>query len=70
MLLSDTVDVRMFPEWSMLDDEFPSMSWSSAEIRQGAIEAASPATLRGVFERIAVRARQGAAGAAPEGLAQ
>ena len=57
LLLSDTVEARMFPEWSMLDDEMPSLTWSIADVADGAIEAATPVALRGVFERIAAAAR-------------
>ncbi len=58
LLLSDTVETRMFPEWSMLDDEMPSMAWSPAEVMAGAIEAASATTLREIFERVAAIAHQ------------
>ena len=58
LLLSDTVETRMFPEWSMLDDEMPSMAWSPAEVMAGAIEAASSTTVRQIFERVAAIARQ------------
>ena len=58
LLLSDTVETRMFPEWSMLDDEMPSMAWSPAEVMAGAIEAASATTVRQIFERVAAIARQ------------
>ena len=58
LLFSDTVEQRMFPEWSMLDDEMPSMSWSPAEVSAGALEAAPTATLRGIFERVAAAARE------------
>jgi len=57
MLLSDTVDRRMFPEWAMLDDEMPSIAWSAAEVAAGAVEAATPGALRAVFERVADTAR-------------
>ena len=58
LLLSDTVETRMFPEWSMLDDEMPSMAWSPAEVMAGAIEAASATAVRQIFERVAAIARQ------------
>lgn len=57
LLLSDTVEQRIFPEWTMLDDEFPSMAWSPAEISGGALDTATPEALRAVFERIATAAR-------------
>ncbi|WP_353203348.1 BLUF domain-containing protein [Sphingomonas sp.] len=61
LLLSDTVEQRIFPEWRMLDDEMPSMSWSPAEVTAGAVEAASAAALREIFERVAATARERAA---------
>lgn len=57
LLLTDTVAQRMFPEWAMLDDEMPSLAWSIPEVAAGAVEAATPDMLRGVFERVAVSAR-------------
>lgn len=59
LLLTDTADARMFPEWAMLDDAMPSLTWSPAEIADGAVEAATPAALRAVFQRIANAARAG-----------
>ncbi len=58
LLLSDTIETRMFPEWSMLDDEMPSMAWSPAEVEAGAVEAAPASTLREIFERVATIARE------------
>ncbi|MET3760096.1 BLUF domain-containing protein [Sphingomonas sp. UYEF23] len=58
LLLSDNVETRMFPEWSMLDDEMPSMAWSPAEVQAGAVEAAPASALREIFERIATIARE------------
>ena len=58
LLLSETVDERIFPEWAMLDDEMPSLAWSSSEVAAGAVEAATPDVLRAVFERVAVTARE------------
>ncbi|MEO7787273.1 MAG: BLUF domain-containing protein [Sphingomicrobium sp.] len=57
LLLSDTVEQRIFPEWTMLDDQFPSMAWSPEEISGGAIDTAPPEALLAVFERIAAAAR-------------
>ena len=61
MLLSRTIDQRMFPEWAMLDDQMPSLTWSAAEVAGGILEAATPEMLLGVFERVAARAREAAA---------
>lgn len=57
LALSETVSERMFPEWEMLDDEMPSMTWSPAQIADGAIEQAAPEELRAIFEKIAKKAR-------------
>lgn len=61
LLLADTVSERLFPEWTMLDDSMPSMTWSPAEIAGGAIDAATPAELRALFDGIAQKARRSAA---------
>lgn len=53
---SGDVSERMFPEWEMLDDEMPTLTWSPQEIADGAIEKVTPASLREVFERIAAKA--------------
>ena len=57
VLLSETVPERMFPEWAMLDDGSPSMTWSREEIEGGAIEEASPSRLREMFRKVADHAR-------------
>jgi hypothetical protein len=57
LALSDTVSERMFPEWEMLDDDMPTMTWTPAQIADGAIEQASPEELRAIFEGIAAKAR-------------
>ncbi len=54
---SDTVSERMFPEWEMLDDDMPTMTWTPVQIADGAIEQASPEELRAIFEGIAAKAR-------------
>lgn len=59
LLLTDTVDARLFPQWSMLDDQMPSLAWSEAEVAVGAIEAAGPEAVRAVFKRIAANALGG-----------
>ncbi|MEE4206722.1 MAG: BLUF domain-containing protein [Erythrobacter sp.] len=60
--MSVAVEERMFPEWDMLDDTNPSMTFSKDEVEDGAIDRASPEGLRGLFRRIAEKA--GAARAA------
>ena len=62
LLLTDVVEARIFPEWRMLDDVMPSMTWSPAEVDGGALEAATPSALRGIFGRIAAKARTPARG--------
>ena len=57
LLLTNTVEERMFAEWDMLDDEMPTLTWSAAEVAAGAIEAATAEELRAIFEDIAVKAR-------------
>ena len=63
LTLTDEVSERMFPEWDMLDDDMPTLTWSPEEVTQGAIEAATPATLREVFENVAAKGRSGASSA-------
>jgi len=57
LAMSAEVDERMFPEWDMLDDTNPSMTFSKDEVEDGAIDRASPETLRSLFRRIAENAR-------------
>ena len=61
VLLSRTADQRMFPEWEMLDDQMPSLTWSAADVAGGILETATPEMLLGVFERVAAKARSAAA---------
>ena len=56
LALEDTVEERMFPHWEMLDDQMPTLTWSPAEIADGAIAKADPDELRAVFRRIAAKA--------------
>ena len=60
LLLSSTVEERIFPDWDMLDDEMPTLTWTTAEIADGAIEAATPGALHAIFEQIAAKARAAA----------
>ena len=57
LLLADAVETRVFPEWDMLDDTMPTLTWSPDAVQGGAIEAATPNALRHVFERVAAKAR-------------
>lgn len=56
LLLSDSVERRMFPRWDMLHDDVPSAFWTPAEVAGGAIEAAGPAALLAVFATIGAHA--------------
>jgi Sensors of blue-light using FAD len=53
LLLSRTVESRLFPGWAMRDDPPRSWMWTQAEVSAGAIRAATPAQILAVFERIA-----------------
>ena len=57
LALSSEASERMFPEWEMLDDDLPSITWSTEEVADGAIERTTPAALRAMFEQVASRAR-------------
>ena len=52
-LWSGEVGDRIFPDWAMRDDPARSWLWSEAEVSAGAVQTASPADVRGVFERVA-----------------
>lgn len=56
---SGPVTQRMFPDWAMLDDTAPSMTFSQAEVEDGAADRASADTMRAIFRQIADRARNG-----------
>lgn len=58
LAMSAEVEERMFPEWDMLDDTNPSMTFSKDEVEDGAIERASPEMLQALFRRIAEKARK------------
>ncbi len=62
VMLSEEVVERMFPDWAMLDDAFPSMTWSPEEIAGGALEDATTAARREVFQHVANRAGERATG--------
>ncbi len=52
LLLKEEVSSRMFPAWSMLDDEAPSLFWSPDEVAAGALEKAGAKALREAFGRL------------------
>lgn len=53
LLVSRGVTARMFPKWAMRDDPARSWMWTQAEVSAGAIQAATPAEILAVFERLA-----------------
>jgi hypothetical protein len=61
LLHSEMVDERIFPEWEMLHDEMPTLTWSPRAVADGALEKARPDELRAAFKRIGDKARNGAA---------
>ncbi len=50
---SAMIEERMFPDWDMLADTNPTMTFSKAEVEDGAIGRASGDELRALFQRIA-----------------
>ncbi len=59
-LVDGTVAARLFCGWDMLDDPARSWLWSPAEVAGGAVMAAGPAAVAGVFERLAAEVASGA----------
>lgn len=57
LLLTDSVEERVFAEWDMLDDELPTLIWTAAEVANGAMDKAPAGELRAMFGKIAVKAR-------------
>ena len=53
LLVSHIVADRLFPKWAMRDDPARSWMWTQAEVSAGAIQAATPAEILAVFERLA-----------------
>ncbi len=53
LLVSRTVDDRLFPHWAMRDDPPRSWMWTAAEVKAGAVGAATPAEVVAIFERLA-----------------
>lgn len=52
LLVNEDVSERMFPEWSMLDDEATSLFWSPTEVAAGSLEKVGVAALREAFGRL------------------
>lgn len=53
LLVSRTVDERMFPKWAMRDDPARSWMWTPQEIVDGAITIATAEDIVAIFERLA-----------------
>lgn len=53
LLVTRTVDERMFPKWAMRDDPARSWMWSPQEIVDGAITSATEDDIIGIFEKLA-----------------
>ena len=51
---------RLFPRWAMRDDPVASWMWSPAQIRAGAVAAATGDEVRAIFARVAAEADQSA----------
>jgi hypothetical protein len=53
LLVSRTVDDRLFPGWAMRDDPPRSWMWTQAEVAAGAIQVAATPQIVAIFERLA-----------------
>jgi Sensors of blue-light using FAD len=54
LLVSRAVTDRLFGQWAMRDDPPRSWMWSQAEVKAGAIKAATSEEIIAIFERLAV----------------
>jgi hypothetical protein len=52
-LACETVEARLFPDWTMRDDPAQSWLWSEDAVGNGALDSAGIEALRGVFARVA-----------------
>jgi hypothetical protein len=52
-LWSGDLEERLFPKWSMRHDPARSWMWTREEVADGAVDRASTAEIRGIFERLA-----------------
>nr|WP_298930901.1 BLUF domain-containing protein [uncultured Erythrobacter sp.] len=57
VVFSGPVEARLFPDWAMLDDQMPTLTWSAEDVANGAVEDAQPAQVRSIFEAIAEGAK-------------
>lgn len=53
LLVKQNVAERMFPDWTMRDDPAQSWLWNARDVADGALDRASPESLRAVFARVA-----------------
>jgi hypothetical protein len=53
MLVTRTVNTRMFPRWAMRDDPPRSWMWNQEQVAAGAINAAAQTDIIAIFERLA-----------------
>lgn len=67
-LSSTHIDVRMFPDWDMLDDPARSWLWSPVDVASGAVAAAPASAVVGVFARVAAERGQSGGSACPGAL--
>ena len=56
LLVSRTVNERLFPKWAMRDDPARSWMWSPEEVAAGALAAATPEQVIAIFEQLASEA--------------
>jgi hypothetical protein len=52
LLLSEEAHARLFPNWAMLDDTAPSLTWAAQDVAAGALKKATPDELRAPFVRL------------------
>ena len=55
LLVSGSVEARIFGDWAMLHDPAKSWIWSEAEIDAGALDRATPNDMRAMFASLAER---------------
>jgi hypothetical protein len=59
-LMSEPVTERLFADWAMLHDPAKSVAWSEADISEAVLDRATPAEVKSVFEKLAVKVRDAA----------
>lgn len=53
VLVRDTAESRMFPDWAMLDDPARSWFWNQREVEAGALDRATADEILAAFARVA-----------------